>query len=250
MLFAACATGTFAAGTFNGVRTGKTMYEMIGAVPTATQDELFRAFQAASEQFRPNDPSGNLEAYRTVEGIWEILRRPGLRALYDDYLAEQAKAAPPVKTDGMYHLELFQAYVRVLLKDMGDADPPGYAHRQAFSVFRSVREMQTRPEPRSRDLAWGETTAGGTCKLWLGRIGRSHAVIGVIGTALVGTAIGWHLATPTPPPLGAPGTDPGTPPSAPLAPPPNPDPATAAAELRGQNAADQLRDDPSPAPLP
>jgi curved DNA-binding protein CbpA len=232
-----------AAGAFQGVRTGKTLYEMMGVPPTATHDEIFQTFKSAWTEFHPNDPSGNPTAYRTVEGVWSILGRPGLRKLYDEYLADLAKAKTPPNTDGEYQLGLFLAYQRVLMNEVGDADPAGYAHHDAFAIFRSMRETQLTPSPQANGLEWIETTATGTCRLWLGRLGRTHAVVGVLGSVAAATAVGWHLLKPKPPAVGTPSVAPATSEKTPLNAPADPDPAAAAAERRGEQAAGLLRDD-------
>lgn len=86
----------------------KTLYEIIGVLPTATRAEIEASFLKLSEQHKPENSIDNLEAYEQpweIKKAYEILTNDSARLKYDSELNQlQAKhSSMPVKAQ-IFHL--------------------------------------------------------------------------------------------------------------------------------------------------
>lgn len=74
-----------------------TLYELLGADPAASQDQLKAAYRRRARQLHP-DLNRNQEAggeMRRLNQAWAILSDPDARRHYDEELAAQRPASPP-----------------------------------------------------------------------------------------------------------------------------------------------------------
>jgi curved DNA-binding protein CbpA len=74
-------------------------YDVLGVSPTATQDELRRAFAGCSLEHHPDTNGGTAasnERMREILAAYDAVKSPEARAQTDVWLREPERASPPV----------------------------------------------------------------------------------------------------------------------------------------------------------
>lgn len=71
-----------------------TLYDLLGAEPTATDDELRTAYRRCVRSTHP-DHGGSAEEFREVQAAWELLSDAEQRERYDAWLRGLAEDTPP-----------------------------------------------------------------------------------------------------------------------------------------------------------
>jgi curved DNA-binding protein CbpA len=104
-------------------------YELLGLKPTATPDELRRAFRAAAKRVHPDARPGPTDAMVAVNIAYETLKDPARRATYDRALSRGELVAPvrPTKAPQAldptsYRLRVFQPLDRALVAELATLD--------------------------------------------------------------------------------------------------------------------------------
>lgn len=114
----------------------KTLYEILGVAPSASDGQLLAAFQRIRARLINARDEASIEALKIAREAYAILSNPSKRTLYDEKLAKRsAPAEDEPAPDGPFYLP--QLYERCKER-MADPFGGGPAGKQAldFSVFR------------------------------------------------------------------------------------------------------------------
>ncbi|MFM8333364.1 MAG: DnaJ domain-containing protein [Candidatus Methylumidiphilus sp.] len=115
----------------------KTLYEILGVAPSASDGQLLAAFQRIRARLLNARDAASIEALQIAREAYAILSNPSKRALYDEKLAKRsAPAEDEPAPDGPLYLP--HLYARCKERLTGPVGDYGAAGKQAldFSVFR------------------------------------------------------------------------------------------------------------------
>ena len=73
---------------------GISLYDVLGASPSATADELRQAYLRQARHLHP-DQAGDLAAMQELNAAWEVLGDPAARAVYDQQQATERRPPDP-----------------------------------------------------------------------------------------------------------------------------------------------------------
>lgn len=71
------------------------LYDLLGVLPSASEQELKKAYRKAALKFHPDKPSGNEDKFKEISEAFDILSNPDKKQIYDDYGLEAARGNAP-----------------------------------------------------------------------------------------------------------------------------------------------------------
>lgn len=71
------------------------LYDLLGVLPSASEQELKKAYRKAALKFHPDKPTGDSEKFKEIGEAFDILSNPDKKQIYDDYGLEAARGNAP-----------------------------------------------------------------------------------------------------------------------------------------------------------
>lgn len=71
------------------------LYDLLGVQPSASEQELKKAYRKSALKYHPDKPSGDTEKFKEISEAFDILSNADKRQVYDDYGIEAARGNAP-----------------------------------------------------------------------------------------------------------------------------------------------------------
>lgn len=71
------------------------LYDLLGVQPSASEQELKKAYRKLALKYHPDKPTGNTEKFKEISEAFDILSNGDKRQVYDDYGLEAARGNAP-----------------------------------------------------------------------------------------------------------------------------------------------------------
>lgn len=76
------------------------LYDLLGVLPTANEQELKKAYRKQALKYHPDKPTGDTEKFKEISEAFDILSNEDKRQVYDDYGLEAARGNAPAGGGG------------------------------------------------------------------------------------------------------------------------------------------------------
>lgn len=71
------------------------LYDLLGVSPSASEQEIKKAYRKAALKYHPDKPTGDTEKFKEISEAFDILSHEDKRQVYDDYGLEAARGNAP-----------------------------------------------------------------------------------------------------------------------------------------------------------
>lgn len=71
------------------------LYDLLGVLPSASEQELKKAYRKQALKYHPDKPTGDTEKFKEISEAFDILSNADKRQVYDDYGLEAARGNAP-----------------------------------------------------------------------------------------------------------------------------------------------------------
>ena len=122
-----------------------TLYEKLGVQPSATEDEIKRAYRKAAMRWHPDRNAGSEEtaraAFLDIKDAYNILSDPAQRKIYDDVFAQKMRS--------------WEARVQRMERERAEREEAARAAEQAAYAKLLALAMRFADEGYNRDVVFG-----------------------------------------------------------------------------------------------
>lgn len=78
----------------------KKLYDLLGIDPSASEQEIKKAYRKQALKYHPDKPTGDTEKFKEISEAFDILSNPDKREVYDNYGLEAARGNAPAADAG------------------------------------------------------------------------------------------------------------------------------------------------------
>ncbi|KAG7666314.1 SIS1 [[Candida] subhashii] len=103
------------------------LYDLLGVSPTASEQEIKKAYRKSALKYHPDKPTGDTEKFKEISEAFDILSNEDKRQVYDDYGLEAARGNAPAGGAGG-----FSGFGG---GGGGGFHPGGFSQADAFNIF-------------------------------------------------------------------------------------------------------------------